>query len=499
MIQEISPIKSQRLNIVNSQKYFIIISSTCDTRVPVGDKTMTANLVSAGLKIPPTVPGLPVFGNTFAFVNKGGMPVEMFRLAAQEQGDVIRLKAAGQTIYLVSHPTLIQEMLVRRVNDFHKPIVLSRKPRGLDRFFASGILTSDYAEWRPQRKVIQPLMHTKHIESYANTMVHFGEKLLSNWRDGETRDIHVDMAQVTMWIIAETMFGMDIARTPELALAGQLGQEVTLADVTLPLPEWLMRDRNRKADKVNDIMSTLVARLMNERRDSIQNHHRKDLLTLLMQTTDEEGNPMPDRFVRDNILTLFFAGHETTANTLVWALYYLALTPHVLEILHAEVDSVLNGRAPALADLQDLPYTLMVIKETMRIEPTVAIIPRALIEDVELGGYLLEKDSFVFIPPYIVHHDTRWWNNPEQFDPVRFSESNESNIPKYAYLPFGGGPRVCIGNHFSLMEAQILLAMMVNRYQLSLTHDAKIIPLRQVTTVPKYGMPMAVRLRKKMS
>lgn len=405
---------------------------------------MTTNSVSSPvLKIPPTVPGLPIFGNLFAFLGKDGMPVDTFRLAAQKQGDIVRLRAAGRTIYLVSHPALIQEILVKRVNDFHKPIVLSKRPRGLDRFFAGGILTSDYPEWRSQRKVIQPLMHTKHIESYADTMVRFGETLLSSWRDGETRDIHADMIQVTMWIIAETMFGMDVSRTPELATAVKLAQEVTLGDITLPLPEWLMQARNRKANKVNDIMSRLVARLMNERRAKVWDENRK-----------------------------------------------------VLEILHAEVDSVLNGRAPTLADLHNLPYSLMVIKETMRIEPTVAIIPRALVEEVELGGYLMEKDSVVFIPPYIVHHDSRWWKNSEQFDPERFSEANESAIPKYPYLPFGGGPRICIGNHFSLMEAQILLTMMVSCYRLGHTRDAKIIPLRQVTTFPKYGLPMEVLLRK---
>jgi Cytochrome P450 len=463
----------------------------------IGDKTMTANSVSSPvLKTPPTVPGVPLFGNTFTFLGKGGMPVDAFRSAAEKQGDVVRFRAAGRTIYLVSHPMLIQEILVKRVDDFHKPIVLSRKPRGLDRFFASGILTSDYPEWRPQRKVIQPLMHTKHVESYAATMVHFGEVMLSSWRDGETRDLHADMIQVTMWIIAETMFGMDVTRTPELAAAVQLAQEVTLGDITLPLPEWLMRDRNRKADQANNILSSLVAKLMNERRANGRDENRKDLLTLLMQTRDDDNHPMPDQFVRDNILTLFMAGHETTANTLVWALHYLDRTPEVLENLHAEVDSVLNGRAPALADLHNLPYTLMVIKETMRIEPTVAIIPRALLEDVELAGYRLEKDSVVFIPPYIVHRDSRWWKNPEQFDPNRFSEANELAIPKYAYLPFGGGPRICIGNHFSLMEAQILLAMMVSRYRLSHTHDAKVIPLRQVTTSPKYGLSMEVRSRK---
>jgi cytochrome P450 len=458
---------------------------------------MTTDSVSSPtLKIPPSMPGLPIFGNTFAFLKKGGLPVETFRLSAHKQGDIVRLRAAGRTIYLVSHPSLIQEILVKRVNDFHKPIVLSKKPRGLDRFFAGGILTSDYPDWRPQRKVIQPLMHTKHIEGYAETMTRFGEMLLSSWHDGEIRDIHADMTQVTIWIIGETMFGMDVTRSPELEMAGKLGQEVTVADITLPLPEWLMQDRNRKADKVNNIMSKLVARLMNERRANMQDETRKDLLTLLMQTTDDDNNPMSDQFVRDNILTLFFAGHETTANTLVWTLHYLDLNPHVLEVLQAEVDSVLNGRAPALADLRNLPYTLMVIKETMRIEPTVAIIPRALLDQVELDGYLLEKDSIVFLTPYTVHHDSRWWNRPEQFDPNRFSETNELNIPKYAYLPFGGGPRICIGNHFSLMEAQILLAMMVSRYRLSHVPNAKILPLRQVTTFPKDGMPMVIHSRK---
>src|SRR5687767_10355463 len=265
----------------------------------------TSSTGSPALKIPPTMPGLPLFGNTFAFMNRGGLPVEMFCSAAKQYGDIVRFSVAGKTIYLVSHPALIQEVLVKRVNDFHKPLVLSERPVGLNRFFANGILTSDYPEWRPQRKVIQPLMHTKHIESYADTMARFGELWLSGWHDGETRDIHTDMTQVTIWVIAETMFGMDIKSTPKLAMAGKVAQEIAVADITLPLPEWLIGERNRKADEVNEIMSALVAKLMKERRTNPENEHCKDLLTLLMQTRDDENNPMPDQFVRDNILTLF--------------------------------------------------------------------------------------------------------------------------------------------------------------------------------------------------
>jgi len=447
-------------------------------------------------KNPPQMPGLPLIGNALDFFKTEGMPVEALRQASQQQGDVMRVQVGARTMYVVADPVLIHEILVKRVQEFHKLSVLNQKPRGLDRFFRNGILTSDYPEWRPQHKIIQPLMHTKHIEGYAETMVRMGEQLLAGWRAGSTRDLHADMTQVTMWIIAETMFGMDIANTPQLQLAGRLGQAITVADTTRPLPEFLLGQRNRQAAKVNEIMSALVAQLMQERRANADSQQRSDLLTLLMQTTDEEGNPMPDEFVRNNILTLFFAGHETTANTLVWALHYLAQNPTVLATLHAEVDATLQGRAPTLTDLRKLPYTQMVIKETMRIEPTVAMIPRALTADTELGGYQLTKGSVVLIPPYIVHRDPRWWRAAEQFDPTRFSAENEPNIPKFAYLPFGGGPRICIGNHFALMEAQILLSMIVSRFELRHAPKATVVPLRQVTTHPQYGLPMTVQARR---
>jgi cytochrome P450 len=368
------------------------------------------------------------------------------------------------------------------------------KAVGLSRFLGESILTANYEEWRPQRKMIQPLMHTKHITSYADTMAHFGEKLVALWADGAERDIHVDMMQVTMWIIAETMFAMDVAHTPELQEVARTAQAIALADLTSPLPPVLAQGRDRKSDEANEVLTKLVQRFMDERRAK-GNADRHDLLSLLMEARDEDGQPMSDDYIRNNILTLFFAGHETTANTLTWAFYYLDQNPAVGAELHKEVDSVLDGRLPTLADLPQLSYTLMVIKEAMRVEPVVSAIPRYVMNDTELGGYQLKKDSVVFLPPYILHRDPRWWSEPEKFDPMRFSAENEPNIPKYAYLPFGGGPRVCIGNHFSLMEAQILLAIFASRYTLSLVPGTDVTPLRQITTSPKRGLPMRLKSR----
>jgi cytochrome P450 len=337
-------------------------------------------------------------------------------------------------------------------------------------------------------------MHTQHITRYAETMARFGERLLERWSDGQQRDIHTDMMQVTIWIIADTMFGMDAAQTPALQAASTRAQAIAVADLTSPLPAWLARGRDRQAAELNAFFTTLVEGFMHERR-AHTGPPRHDLLSLLMDSRDEDGQPMPDALVRDNILTLFMAGHETTANTLTWVFSYLDQNPAVAAALHQEVDAVLAGRRPALADLPALPYTLMVIKDAMRLEPTVAIIPRTLTAATELGGYRLQGNSVVFLSPYLLHRDRRWWARPERFDPLRFSAENEPGIPKYAYLPFGGGPRICLGNQFSLMEAQILLALIASRYRLSLAPGARVVPLRQVTTSPLHGLPMRVHRR----
>lgn len=412
----------------------------------------------------------------------------------REHGDVVHFKAMKQSFYLVSDPALVRQVLLERVQDFYKPDALAGKPRGLARFLGKSILTSGLEEWRPQRKLIQPLMQHNHIAQYAHTMVGMGERLLTHWQNGETRDLHKDMTQVTMWIIAETMFGLDVTRSAELEEMGRLAQRIVIDELISPIPGWFV-GREKKSAEINTALTALVAQFMAEHRAQ-NNPARHDLLSILLETRDENGQPMSDQFLRDNILTMFFAGHETTANTLTWALYYLSQNPAILKELEREVDTILTDqRLPTLDDLPKLPYTLMVIKETMRIQPIVPMIPRVLAGDTSLGNYHLRAGAFVLISPYVLHHDPRRWTNPDTFDPTRFSAENESKIEKYAYLPFGGGPRICIGNHFALMEAHFLLALIVSRYRLSLAPGTNIIPLRQITCEPKDGMPMIVTRR----
>jgi cytochrome P450 len=337
-------------------------------------------------------------------------------------------------------------------------------------------------------------MHAKRIEAYVETMVSLGQDLFDSFQPGEIRDIHADMTQVTLSIIARTIFGMDADPSPRLMELSHIGQTITLEESTMPLPEWLSGSRNRRADEVNEGLDALVNTIMTERRN-IGHEGRTDLLSLLMQSTDESGQPVPDEFVRNNILTLYFAGHETTANTLTWALTYLNQNPAAAEKLRAEVDSVLGDRLPTLEDLPNLRYAEMVFKETMRIEPTVATLVRFVADDVPLGSYQLKGGSTLFTPIYVVHHDPRWWDAPHEFRPERFSAENEPNIPKFAYFPFGGGPRICIGNHFAMMEGQILLAMLMQRWNLSLAPGAIVDPWRQITTAPRNGVKMTVSAR----
>ncbi|MBK9123729.1 MAG: cytochrome P450 [Chloroflexi bacterium] len=366
----------------------------------------TQAVTTMAVKAPPRAPGLPIIGNLLNMRTSSGSPVQYLTQVAAEYGDIVQLSVLGRRLYLVSHPDLLHEIYVKRYSEFHKPTKISDKPRNLGRFLGMGILTADHVEWRPQRKLIQPLMHAKHIESYADDMAAAGERLLASWSEGEVRNLHEDMMQVTLWIISKLMFGMDAGFRADLEDLSRRAQTIAMADTVMDPPGPFGRRRDRKAQDVNDGLDALVDEIVTERKRK-GHDGSQDLLWLLMQTRDEDGNPASDDFIRNNILTLYFAGHETTANTLTWTLYLLEQHPDVKAKLHAEVDRVLAGRAPTLADLPNLPYTEMVIKEAMRYEPTVSTIPRYITDDVELGGYTLKAGSIILTSPYQVHHDPR--------------------------------------------------------------------------------------------
>ncbi|MEL6309663.1 MAG: cytochrome P450, partial [Chloroflexota bacterium] len=345
------------------------------------------------LKIPPDVSGLPIVGRAFDFLRANGIPLDVLRRLHEEHGDVVRFNVMNRPFHLVVNPELTHEILVKRISEFPKPSAVTDQSMGITRFLGMGILTAGYDEWKPQRKLMQPFMHRTHIESYADTMGALGEKLLDTWQDDSERNIHSDMHKVTMWIIAKTVFDLDVDELQDFEAIVKEIQQIILDDMISFLPAKLS-GRDAKAARLNDTLTAFVDEMIAKRKvDTVR--AGDDLLSLLLATTDEAGQALSDTFIRDNILTMFFAGHETTANTLTWAFYYLSQNPDVLATLQAEVDTVLaDGRTPTLADLPDLPYTLMVIKETMRIQPTIPVIPRALPKTTMLGDYQYKTRCF---------------------------------------------------------------------------------------------------------
>jgi cytochrome P450 len=318
--------------------------------------------------------------------------------------------------------------------------------------------------------------------------------MLAGWRDGARLDIADEMLRVTMLIVAKALFSADVAEDVQrVARAVETMQEF-MGQRSL-LPPWVPTPRELRARRAVRDLDEVVYRLIRERRAS--GDDRGDLLSMLLLARDEDGNGMTDAQARDEVVTLLAAGHETTANTLNWTFYLLAQHPNVAAKLHAELDAVLAGRAPALADLAQLPYTEMVVKEAMRLYPAAWAVSREATEDVQLREVVIPKGSVAGLMLYSAHHDARWFPEPEKFDPERFSPEREHTIPRYAYLPFGAGPRVCIGNSFALMEARLLLATIAQRYTLALAPGQTVQTLARITLIPKGGLPMTMHERRR--
>lgn len=440
--------------------------------------------------LPPSPPPAFFGGNALQYRRD---PLGFLVRNAQLYGDTIRIMIFRFPVYQINHPDDIQIVLTKQAARFHKSIIYKTT---LSEFLGNGLLISDGEFWRRQRRLAQPAFHTQRIQSYADIMLDYTERLLETWADGQTRNIADDMMKLTLYIVAKTLFDADVsgesAKVGE-ALEVLLHTVIEQSRIVIRMPRWLPTPhRLRKRWSIQTLDDVMMG-IISERRQ--QRDDKGDLLSMLMLAEDDEGRGMTDKQVRDEALTLFLAGHETTANALTWTWYLLSQHPEVEARLHAEVDQVLAGRTPTLADLANLPYTEQIIKESMRLYPPAWGFGRQPIEEVALTHYTLPKRSSVMVVPYIVHRDERWFPDPERFDPDRFSPENEASIPKYAYLPFGGGPRVCIGNSFALMEARLILASIASRYRLSLVPGHKVEPEPLVTLRPRYGMRMRLTRR----
>lgn len=436
--------------------------------------------------------GLPISGNVLAFRRD---TLKFIHDAAKEYGDVVHFRFGPKRhVYMLNNPDMIKEVLVTKQANF-------RKAKGLQvarAVVGDGILTSEGKKHIRQRRLMQPAFHRDRIAGYGDAMVRQGVELMEDWKDGEMRDIHQDMMKVTLAIITETMFGKIIKEgADKIGHAIDVGLKYVSTKATsfIDIPLSVPTRSNREFVESSEVLDKTIYGLIEERRKSTDSH--TDLLAMLLAARDEDdGQGMTDEQVRDEVMTIFVAGHETTANTMSWIFYLLATHPEVEQKLHDELKSVLGGRLPTVADIPNLTYVNLIISETLRLYPAAWTINREVAEPVEIGGHTYEPGDTLMMSQYVMHRQEKYFEDPDEFRPERFAGDLLKRIPAYAYFPFGGGPRVCIGNNFALMEAALLLATIAQRYRLRLAEPDQKVELEPVVTLrPKNGLPMRLEKR----
>lgn len=435
-------------------------------------------------------------------------PLALFTRLRAEHGPIVRLRTVRLPLYLVSDPAAIQDALTMTHRAYAKGLP-GRDPAGageqpLARVLGRGLLTSTAELHRRQRRLIQPMFHHQRIAGYADIVSELAAATGASWRDGQRRDLHRDMSDLTLAIIARTVFDVDLdtvevdtirrALEVNLATARRAGLPGARLLDRLPLPST-RRWRAALGD-----LDAVVYRLVAQRRAAGLTGH--DLLSLLMSARDADtGEPMPDDLVRDEALTILLAGHETTANALAWSLHLLGADPRAQTRLGAELEAVLGERTATMADLPRLPYTKAVFCESMRLYPPAWVMARRLTADRDVCGYRLPAGAVLLLSPWVVHRDPTWWPEPTRFRPERWLPDAEADAgdgvgagarPRYAYFPFGGGSRQCIGNAFAEMEGVLTLAMLCRRWRVSPASAAPVVPAPSVTLRPRHGLEMTV-------
>ncbi len=415
-------------------------------------------------------------------------PLSFLGRCARDYGEIVRLYFGGFPIFLLNHPKAIEAVLVKHNREFIKG-------RGLGRtrdLLGNGLLTSEGEFWRRQRRLAQPAFHSTRITAYADIMLRRTDRMLAGWRDGATLDIHQAMMDLTMGIAAQALFSADVTgQASRVSRAmGVLLKDFSQRNQRFFVPEWLPTLAKWRRERAIGVLDEVVFRIIGERRKAREAglSGPGDLLDMLLEARDETGTGMTDRQLRDEVMTLFLAGHETTANALAWTWLLLALHPQVEAKLVEQIERCLGNRPPTAADLPGLPYASHILTEAMRLYPPAWIIGRQAVEDVDLGGVVLPAGAGVIMSQWVMHRDPRYYDNPEQFKPERWADGLMQRIPHFAYFPFGGGPRMCIGRPFALMEARLVLVRVAQCFHLDLLPNQSIRPFPSVTLRPGNGI-----------
>lgn len=421
-------------------------------------------------------------------------PINFLMKLAREYGDLVYFKLGPQPVFLVNHPNYIRDVLVTHNGQFMKGEGLQRAKRLL----GEGLLTSEGEFHLRQRRLAQPAFHRQRIAGYATTMTAYAARLGDEWQPGAELDVAREMMHLTLAIAGKTLFDTDVESEAD-EIGDALSQAMRLFNyLTLPFAQLLERlplPAMKRFRQARARLDETIYRIIAARRASGED--RGDLLSMLIAARDEEGDGtgMTDEQLRDEAMTIFLAGHETTANALTWTWYLLSQHPEIEKRLHAEIDEVLQGRLPAAEDYASLRYAEMVLAEAMRLYPPAWIIGRRALNDYKINGYHIPARAILLMSPYVMHHNQNYFPDPFKFDPERWTPERRTIRPKFSYFPFGGGPRLCIGEHFAWMEGVLVLATLAQRWRLRLApgHPIELQPL--VTLRPKYGMKMILEPR----
>jgi cytochrome P450 len=422
-------------------------------------------------------------------------PLAFVSRMGREPGDLVYYRLWRQDVFLAKHPDLIRDVLVTNQHDYAKGAGL----QWAKRFLGEGLLTSEGEVHTRQRRLSQPAFHRQRIGSYAAVMADYAARSGEGLREGALFDMQAEMMALTLAVAAKTMCDADVG-SESAEIGGALTDVISVFPrFVLPfagLQHRLPLPATRRFERARDRLDEVVYRMIDDRRRSGED--RGDLLSMLLMARDEEGDGgrMSDAQLRDEVMTLFLAGHETTANALTWTWYLLAQNPEAEARLHEEIDTVLGGRRPVFEDLPRLGYAEMVLAESMRLYPPAWGLGRRSRRDQVLGGIAIPADALVLMSPYLVQRDPRFFPEPLRFDPTRFTPEAKASRPKFAYFPFGGGARQCIGEPFAWMEGVLILSTLAQRWRFRVDPRARIKPQALITLRPRRGMPMRGQIRR---
>jgi len=412
----------------------------------------------------------------------------------RDYGDVVRARFFYITAYFLYHPADIEYVLSTNAKNFVKS--MSLHSNFFQRLVGNGLLTSEGEFWRRQRRLAQPGFHRQRISSYAEVMVEYSQRLIASWRPGEERDIHRDMMRLSLEIVVKTLFNANVSDDADRV--ERIMSELVKPFASQATLRWILDNRlptaaHRRFHRLAAEIDEIIYRIIRERRAI--GRDEGDLLSMLLAAQDEDGHQMTDKQLRDEVITLFLAGQETTALTLSWTWYLLAQNPDVEKKFHAEIDQVLNGNTPTIADVPRLKYTEMITKEAMRLYPPAYGVGREAVEACEIGGYRVPAKTQVFMFQWTTQRDPRFFEEPDEFYPDRWTEEFMNTLPKYAYFPFGGGPRICIGNTFAMMEIILVLATIGQKLRFSLASDRPVEIEPAMSLRPRDGIRVVVQQR----